>query len=97
MKIQKFWLITAFHWEDKSINTFKKTPDGFLTNTKTHSHKMSQLLTSLMFGVPLLASKSPFDDMKHSDLSLSVLVNLRGLNDVLSHELTIQTIVKYNS
>ena len=58
---------------------------------------MSQLLTSLMFWVPLLASNSPFDDMKHSDLSLSVLVNLRGLNDVLSHELTIQTIVKYNS
>ena len=60
---------------------------------------MSQLLTSLMFcWVPLLAYNSPFDDMKHSDLSLSVLVNLRGLNDVLlSHELTIQTIVKYNS
>ena len=76
MKMQKFWLIIAFHWEDISINTITKIPDGFLTDKKTHSHKRGQPLTSLMFCYvpPLLAYSSPFDDIKHSDLFLSVLV-----------------------
>ena len=90
--LQKFWLITAFHWENQSINTIRKT------YTKMHSPEIIQLLTSLMLCcVPLLPSSSPFDDIRHSDLSLSVLVHLRDLNDVLSHEWTIQIILKYNS
>ena len=84
--MKKFSLIIAFHWEDRSINTITKT------------RKISQPLTSMIFRcVRLLASSSPFDDIKHSNLSVSVLVKLRNLNDVLSHGLTIQIDVTYNS
>ena len=95
MKMQKFWLISAFHWKDRSINAITKILDGF---KQKRGHKISQPLTSLSCCcAPLLASSSPFDDIKISNLSVSVLVKLRNLNYVLSHELTIQINVMYNS